>query len=355
MPGHSGKMTAERGPACTTGGPSDRSADALIDTQEPRTAHTERPLAAPQRPSTLRTAAVVVLFHPDPAMLSETLRRWLAQVDLVLCVDNGMPVGAGRALEGFAPGRLRYLSMGRNAGLGAAHNRGIAEARAAGCTHIVLGDQDSLPGPGMVAALLEAEASALAAGRDVAAVGPRYVDADDGHALQFVRCGRFRFEPVAPAGAARFVALDFLISSGSLIRMSVLERVGPMDETLFIDHVDTEWCLRAKALGFVPIGACQAWMEHQLGERTLRIRFGRMRTVPLHKPFRYYFIARNSLLLYQRAYVRRSWIVPDAVRLAQVAVFFGLLHPNRLANARMLLRGVRDGLRGVTGPGPLAG
>ncbi|RPH40866.1 MAG: glycosyltransferase, partial [Burkholderiales bacterium] len=129
---HSGKMIPERGPACTTGGPSDRSADALIDTLEPRTAHTDRPQAAPERPSTTRTAAVVVLYHPDPVMLSETLRRWLAQVDLVLCVDNGMPDGAGRALEGFAPGRLRYLAMGRNAGLGAAHNRGIAEARAAG-------------------------------------------------------------------------------------------------------------------------------------------------------------------------------------------------------------------------------
>lgn len=337
------------------GGPTDRRADALIDSELPRTAlQQERPQAAPAESSTPNIAAVVVLYHPDPVMLSETLRLWLAQVDLVLCIDNGMPEGAGQALEGFAPGRLRYLPMGRNAGLGAAHNRGIAEARAAGCTHVVLGDQDSLPGPDMVASLLEAEAGALVAGKDVAAVGPRYVDAVDGHSLQFVRCGRFRFEPVANPGTARFVQLDFLISSGSLIRMSVLERVGPMDETLFIDHVDTEWCLRAKALGLVPIGAAQAWMAHQLGERTLRINFGRLRTLPLHKPFRYYFIARNSLLLYQRAYVRRSWIVPDAVRLAQVALFFGLLHPNRLANARMIYRGIRDGLRGVTGPGPLA-
>jgi rhamnosyltransferase len=327
----------------------------LIDTELPRTAQQERPRASPAGLSTPRIAAVVVLYHPDPVMLSETLRRWLAQVDLVLCIDNGMPDGAGRALEGFAPGRLRYLPMGGNAGLGAAHNRGIAEARDAGCSHVVLGDQDSLPGPGMVASLLEAEAGALAAGRDVAAVGPRYVDAAGGHPLQFVRCGRFRFEPVACQGNEGFVPLDFLISSGSLIRLSVLERVGPMDETLFIDHVDTEWCLRAKALGLEPIGADQAWMAHQLGERTLRIRIGRLRTVPLHKPFRYYFIARNSLLLYKRAYVRRSWIVPDAVRLAQVALFFGLLHSNRLANARMIFRGIRDGLRGVTGPGPLAG
>lgn len=310
--------------------------------------------SAQDTPAALRTAAVLVLFHPDPCALAETLRRWLAQVDVVLCVDNGMPEGAGPALERLAPGRIEYLPMGGNAGLGAAHNRGIAAARRAGCTHVVLGDQDSLPAPGMVAALLGAEAAALAAGIDVAAVGPRYVDTEDGHRLSFVRCGSLRFVRVECRPADDWVRLDFLISSGSLIRLAVLDRVGPMDETLFIDHVDTEWCLRARAAGFEPIGACHAWMEHRLGERTLRIRLGRVRTLPLHKPFRYYFIVRNSLLLYRRAYVGRRWILPDAMRLAQVALFFGMLHPSRLSNARMILRGLRDGMRGITGPGPLA-
>ncbi|MET5116689.1 glycosyltransferase family 2 protein, partial [Burkholderia pseudomallei] len=39
----------------------------------------------------------------------------------------------------------------------------------------------------------------------------------------------------------------FLISSGSVISRGANARLGRFDEALFIDHVDTEYCLRAQA------------------------------------------------------------------------------------------------------------
>ena len=39
-----------------------------------------------------------------------------------------------------------------------------------------------------------------------------------------------------------------LISSGCLIPLSAIDTIGEMDEELFIDHVDTDWFLRAKSL-----------------------------------------------------------------------------------------------------------
>jgi len=68
--------------------------------------------------------------------------------------------------------------------------------------------------------------------------------------------------------------------------------VGLMDEDLFIDHVDSEWCFRAKAKGFQLFGVGGAAMTHALGERRKEIWFLRRRIVTLHKPFRYYYIFR---------------------------------------------------------------
>ena len=92
------------------------------------------------------------------------------------------------------------------------------------------------------------------------------------------------------------VNVDFLLSSGSLLPLSALANIGLMDESLFIDHVDTEWCFRAKAHGFQLFGVCDAVMTHALGERRKEIWFLRQRVVPFHKPFRYYYMFRNSFL-----------------------------------------------------------
>jgi rhamnosyltransferase len=297
-----------------------------------------------------RVAVVVVVYRPDEALLERALALWRDEADEVICVDNGGGPDARQRTAALAAAGVRVVAMPSNLGLGAAHNRGIALARELGCSHVVLGDQDSRPGPGMVRELLRVEREALGRGLRVAAVGPRWLEPDGSRSSGFVRCAPLSFRAVPCEDEAGWVVPDFLISSGSLIRMEALDAVGPMDEGLFIDLVDTEWFLRARHAGLSAIGACGAWMVHRLGEETLVIRLGRTRTVPVHKPFRYYYMFRNSLLLYRRRYVRLSWIVPDLVKLGQLALFFGIMHRARRENARMMAGGIADGLRGVTGP-----
>lgn len=292
---------------------------------------------------------VVVLYNPPWPSLSPALEGWLTQSKWVICVDNGGGYLIRDKLSELDAGRISFVEMGRNAGVGAAQNRGIERARSLGCTHVLLSDQDSSPSLGMVGELLRIEALALGRGLDVSAVGPRQLDAAAGHRSYFVRFGRFRFARVDPVPPDDWVVADFLIASGSLIRVSVLASVGPMDEGLFIDLVDTEWFLRARHMGKVAIGAHGALLSHSLGEETLVIKLGRARTLPVHKPFRYYYMFRNSLLLYRRGYVRMAWVIPDIVKLFQMFLFFGVVHPMRLKNLPMMLRGIFDGLRGVQG------
>lgn len=295
-------------------------------------------------PSDAGVVAVVVSYEPNLAHLSRMLTALASQTDHVVIVDNGSRQDVGGFLSAMNDLRLHFLPLGKNLGIAAAHNAGISWAKERGSMYVLLMDQDSVPDPGMVRGLLSAHEMLESAGNKVAAVGPRFRDSDSGRLADHVKFGKFRVERVLCPQSQRFVEVDFLISSGSLIRIETLNAVGGMDETLFIDQVDTEWVLRARAKGYRTWGHCDAVMTHSLGETRRRVWLGRWREVPIHKPFRYYYIFRNSLLLQRRDSPCREWRRVDSIRLLQLALFILLFHPHRLKALRMMWRGLWSGL-----------
>lgn len=296
--------------------------------------------------------AVLVTHNPAPDTLLRVLQSVARQVSAIIVIDNASKMSPCAWLQAASRNfraEVDVVIQDDNLGLGCGYNVGLDKARLRGATFVLLLDQDSELELGAVATLRAAQVELAKQGLPVAAVGPRYRDATDGSLSQFVRAGAFRFNRVGCDERACAVHVDFLISSGSLLLMKAVATVGPMDERLFIDHVDTEWCFRARSLGFGVFGVCDAVMHHCLGERRMDIWFLRWRKIPVHSSFRYYYIFRNSILLRQRPYMPKTWRRADLSRLFQMVFFFGLLAPNRLANLRMMWRGFRDGIRGVSG------
>ncbi|SBT08351.1 Rhamnosyltransferase [Candidatus Accumulibacter aalborgensis] len=296
--------------------------------------------------------AVVVTYDPTPDILLPVLEAAARQVSAIIVVDNASkqsPHDRIAMVSRNLGAEVEVLIQTNNRGLGFGYNLGIERAQLRAAAFVLLLDQDSELEFGAVARLRAAHIELAQQGLMAAAVGPRYRDAGDGSLSEFVRVGGCRFKRIPCEAGRRTVNTDFLISSGSLMPMAALEAVGMMDEGLFIDHIDTEWCFRARSLGFGVFGVCDAVMRHSLGERRMAIWFLRWRKVPVHPSFRYYYIFRNSILLRHRPYMPIKWRHADLSRLFQMVFFFGLLVPNRLANMRMMWRGLRDGLKGVTG------
>jgi len=288
-------------------------------------------------------SAVVVTYNPDVTILRRLVTATRSQVSAVLVIDNASRDRA--AIEKLC-GELdvEWTGFPENKGLGHAHNHGIRWARERACTHVLLLDQDSIPSTDMVARMCDVEQALARSGRQIGAVGARYVGRHAGNESFFVRFGFLKFHRVfCSEGDERFVRSDFLISSGTMLPLNAVHIVGEMDESLFIDHIDTDWFLRANSLGLYSFGACDASMEHGLGDRTFRVWLGRWRYVPVHQPFRYYYMFRNSLLIYRRSYAPWKWIVDDVVRLGFILCFYTLFASGRL-------RGVWDGIRGTRGP-----
>lgn len=295
------------------------------------------------------TVAIIVTYFPKLSELQQLIASLKNQVNRIIIVDNGSLEETPDCLRDTGDGRIDWLFLGRNYGVAVAQNSGIDQARMHGATHVVLLDQDSIPHLDMISRLLEVHEALEVRNIRVAAVGPLFLDSESGAVSSFVQYGLLGMKQVECAGDDRFVEVDALLASGSLISIAALDKVGTMDEGLFIDYVDTEWIMRARALNYLAFGACDAYMGHALGENRKKLWFLRWRYLPMHKPFRFYYIFRNAILLMRRKNANRDWRRCETINLLRLALVFGLFVAPRLEYIGMIVKGVIHGFQGKTG------
>lgn len=291
--------------------------------------------------------AIVVSYNPDPDRFRRLIDSVVPQVRRVAVVDNGSSETILCFLRDMTTQKnVELIELGRNEGIAAAQNAGIRYALDCGHDYVLLLDHDSSLMPECVALLLGAHQSLSDFGVPVAAVGPRYLDETTGAQAPFLRFGRWNFQKIYCDDGDEFIESSVLISSGSLISSMALRTIGLMDETLFIDGVDWEWCFRASSRGYRTFGVTGASMLHNLGDSGIRV----MRwKVPLHSPLRHYYAYRNAVLLCKRTVVPFSWKFHFSVRLAIRFVIYMVLAPHRLERCRYIFRGLCDGMLNRSG------
>lgn len=298
-----------------------------------------------------RIGAVIVTYFPRPALLRELFEAVRPQVERVVLVDNTPDARTSAELSRFASASCDVIVNGDNLGLAAAQNIGIERARQAGCSHVLLLDQDSLPAPQMVDRLRLALRRLQSRGLRVAAVGPRWHDRHSGRDAPFVRVGLGRQHKLRCYGGTNEpIECDTLVASGCLIPLASLDAIGPMDDLLFIDQVDVEWGLRAQARGYRLFGVCDALLFHGIGDAAMRVVLASDRRVPVHAPLRDYYLVRNTLVVFFRRGAPWRWRLLHALRLPALIFLMLTLMPQRRQRVRLILRAVIDAVRGRMGP-----
>jgi len=299
----------------------------------------------------LPVAALVVGYMPEPRALDALLVILLAELELVILLDNG---GAGGYLADQPALRLqvRHVDMGGNRGLGAALNRGMQEARAAGFRHVITFDQDSAPPAGMAAALLDAMRGQQVRGVPCAAVGPSFHDRreEGGHGFPLYREEQGRIRVMQPDPRAGLQEADVLITSGMLVDSDVWAAGLAYNEELMVDYTDTDWCFRVRAAGRRLFVLQSVRMPHALSDtppvRVLGIHLLR------YSPLRRYYYFRNTVYFVRRPYVSRPWrrrlLAGLLVRLCGNV----LIDEQRLRGLGLSLKGLWHGLRGRLGAYP---
>jgi rhamnosyltransferase len=225
-----------------------------------------------------------------------------------------------------------------NLGIAAALNLGIRQALETGVEWIALFDQDSSVTPDYFSGLLQVYALCPGA-KSMGMVVPR------GWSAAMARILRLADPVWRYALAAN--------TSGSLVKREVFERVGYHDEDLFIDCVDTDFCLRLHQHGFTILKAMGVVLNHELGSPQTRHFLGFKIFYRDHTPWRYYYMTRNRLLIYERYFdVAPKWILTDLPWFCHFVAQLFLEHDRRKKLIAIFI-GVRDALSGRTGRHPL--
>ena len=312
----------------------------------------ERDSGTAEDEASAQVVAIVVSFQPKQLELFRLINAIRPQVANVVVVDNGSSPDKSGTLDSIGTAVTETIRLGRNRGIGYAHNIGIRWAAARGATHVILFDQDSEPDSDMVEQLLAGEAKILARGTKLGALGPVYYDSRLDRTWPFYAVTRFGVRAQYCTEASRQakveIPCDLLITSGSLIRLAVLDEIGMLREEFFIEHVDTEWSLRARFHGFALFGVCSARMLHTLGDSLLQLPFVR-RPVPLYRPQRYYYSFRNAVLLWQLPHAVLPWKLNELRRLAVRVLLLGIFAPDRWKRLSMMGLGLWHGLLGKSG------
>jgi rhamnosyltransferase len=285
---------------------------------------------------------VVVFYGPDQGCVARANR--LAEVWPCVVVDNTENGPTPEALGLDA--RIDYVANSANLGIATALNQGIERLIEMGCASALLFDQDSEPSSELLEGLPRILDAELGRRAQVALIGPAYVDARLGGVAPFVRFGYLKLRRVPPVGTSP-IDVDFLISSGSCINLAAWREIGPMEDALFIDFVDLEWCVRARSKGYAVLGAPSLRLAHELGGEPVRI-FGR--PYPSHGPVRHYYLFRNAVALIKRGYIPWSWKSTEIVKFPFRLAIYGLFLPPRFEHVRMALIGIWHGLTGRMGP-----
>jgi rhamnosyltransferase len=288
--------------------------------------------------------AVVVTYNPDIGVVERLLRALQAQACDFLVVDNASENAEQlqTIVAGLSHGQA-LLRQTINIGQAAALNLGLETLRVQARELAMLLDQDSTITPGFCAGMLRAwdEAQMLVPGQ-VGAIGPRLEDPASGRRVPFRSFDQlFDRSERASGPSGQLVQADFLITSGSLIPIAALAKIGLMRADYFIDNVDLEWCFRARSRGFSLFGTDHARMHHRIGEASTNY-LVRKGFVVQHNALRFYYSTRNRLHLHRQPYAPRNWRLKDGVRFVLKTSYLMLTSPNRRAYWASLRKALND-------------
>lgn len=234
--------------------------------------------------------AVIVTFLPTEQLV-KNVQLLQEQVQQIILVDNGSTVQACALLQTLEQAEhITVLWNRENLGIARALNQGLQRGIELGFQWLITFDQDSTVTSGMVARLLQCFDSSSG---NIAIAAPCYVDRVLG-----TRLGEDR----DVHGEVRTV-----LTSGMLMPAWLFSHVGFMDERLFIDSVDLEFCNRVRSHGYRLAQIDDATLLHTLGRLTTFRLLGREFELTNHSAARKYYQTRNRLWTLGMPKARLTW------------------------------------------------
>lgn len=296
---------------------------------------TTAPPVAVELSTAANTAAVIVTYHPD-ASFPEHLERIARQVGRVFVVDNASNRDALAMLQTLADksDSVVLIENEENLGVATAFNQGVRASRESGYAWVLTFDQDSWVDERLLTALATV-VSEHPQPTSIGIVGVNYW-----HAVT----GEKAYEP--RSGEGQWIEVDAVITSGSLMSTAIFDEIGCFREELFIDCVDSDYCLRLLLRGYKVLMATEPLLKHKLGNQEKHRLLWKRPSCTHYTAIRHYYLMRNRLSMISR-YCRShpAWAFRELREICVVLLLLTLYERQRLTKFRAVVLGAWHALR----------
>jgi len=229
---------------------------------------------------------VVVTYHPS-GDIQQRLKLMAEIVDELVIIDNSADVEVLSILnQAAAHHRAFVIANQRNLGVATALNQGVAYSQQQSAEWVLFFDQDSRPirnyrqEMGRVISEYRGQ-------QPPGIIGCNYI-ATGNATMKF---------PIPATQKLSYTSVNSVMTSGSMHRVEMFEKIGLFKDDYFIDLVDVEYCWRASRHGYAVLRTAKPLMEHTIGQTSEHRIIGFRTGTSNHSAFRRYFMARNTVLM----------------------------------------------------------
>ena len=287
-----------------------------------------------------KVAAIIISYNPDNNLL-DSINLLVNQVEKIIIVDNGSEPEKKRNINlimDIDKKKIEVIFNEENLGIATALNIGVREALNQGYNWILTMDQDSKASSNMVEKMLEVYNKIDERERkEILSIFPNFVD----ERIQSI-------EENSNMDSYEYVDAD--ITSGNLLRAEVFDKVGFFDDSLFIDLVDTDFCMRLNEKNIKMIKVRDAILYHSLGEsQSVKSIFGKFNTSN-HSALRRYYMTRNRFYIWEKYKDLNSFTLNRDKKLFKkefIKIILG--EKDKVNKIKMVFKGYKDYKKGIRG------
>lgn len=287
-----------------------------------------------------KVAAIIVSYNPDKNLL-DSVNLLISQVEKIIIVDNGSIEEKRKdisSIKDIDNERIEIIFNEENLGIATALNIGVREALKQGFNWILTMDQDSKASKDMVEKMFEVYNNIDEKERkSILSIFPNFVD----ERIQSI-------EENSVMNIYEYVDAD--ITSGNLVNSEVFDKVGFFDDSLFIDLVDTDFCMRLNEKNIKMIKVRDAILYHSLGEsQSVKSILGKFNTSN-HSALRRYYMTRNRFYIWERYKDLNSFTLNRDKKLFKkefIKIILG--EKDKVNKIKMVFKGYKDYKKGIRG------
>lgn len=276
-------------------------------------------------------AGVVVLYNPSEEV-KENILTYLSKIKRLYVIDNSENQNNEDKLPKSK--KIKYINNHQNLGIAKALNIACQEAINEGFAWILTMDQDSKFHEDNLQKLMDFTENQNK--NKVGIVSPYHLIA--------TKIPKSKEEVDYPIE---------VMTSGNLLNLDAFQKIEGFKEWLFIDSVDTEYCMNLRVHGYEIIRLNKIELEHQLGDHKTYHILGHDVICSNHNYIRRYYITRNIYYVYEMYHDAFPDYCEYLIRILKFQARNILcLEKDKIRKLRNMLRGKRDYKKRVKGKYP---